>query len=287
MEDYKTKYEKLIQRIDDLTANGLIDKGVGKGIIEDFTTFESKDEKIRKALIESFKIHDLKALIILGFSAKDVIDWLERVGKQNEQNFEEKCKHCECFDGYDFCSHRKNFGSITDESIENCKNNNLFIEKQVEQKLTDKVEPKFKVGDKITNGENIYTINNIVKDCYFVKEHDCVEIPFEYQDKWNLVEPKFKVGDIITNKKSKDTVKIVQILHDSYCYSGWDGAATVHSDFRISEQDNWELVWSEEDEKMLNSIIEVLEVTPSARFVPIKREIMIPWLESIKERMKR
>lgn len=238
MEDYKTKYEKLIQRIDDLTVNGLIDKMVGKGILEDFTTHESKDERIRKALIESFKIHDLRALIIPGFSAKDVIDWLEKVGKHNEQNFWEKCKHCECFDGYDLCLHKKNFGSVTDESKENCKNNNFFIEKQVEQKLTDKVEPKF------------------------------------------------KVGDIITNKKSKDTVKIVQILHDSYCYSGWDGAATVHSDFSISEQDNWELVWGEEDEKMLNSIIEVLEVTPSARFVPIKRETMIPWLESIKERMK-
>lgn len=56
------------------------------------------------------------------------------------------------------------------------------------------------------------------------------------------VEPKFKVGDIVTNKKSKDTVKIVQILHDSYCYSGWDGAATIYSDFSISEQDDWELV---------------------------------------------
>lgn len=56
------------------------------------------------------------------------------------------------------------------------------------------------------------------------------------------VEPKFRVGDVVTNKKSKDTVKIVQILHDSYCYSGWDGAATIYSDFSISEQDDWELV---------------------------------------------
>ena len=40
--------------------------------------------------------------------------------------------------------------------------------------------------------------------------------------------------------------------------------------------------WSEEDEKMLYSIIEVLEVMPSARFIPIKREIMIPWLESLR-----
>ena len=42
--------------------------------------------------------------------------------------------------------------------------------------------------------------------------------------------------------------------------------------------------WNEEDEKMLYSIIEVLEVMPSARFIPIKREIMIPWLKALHER---
>lgn len=79
------------------------------------------------------------------------------------------------------------------------------------------------------------------------------------QNPTDKIEPKFKVGDVVTNKKSKDTVKIVQILHDSYCYSGWDGAATVHSDFSISEQDDWELVeqkpaWSEEGEKVIHCL---------------------------------
>lgn len=44
--------------------------------------------------------------------------------------------------------------------------------------------------------------------------------------------------------------------------------------------------WSEEDKKMFDSIINVLEVTPSASFIPIKRETMIPWLKSLKERVK-
>ena len=42
--------------------------------------------------------------------------------------------------------------------------------------------------------------------------------------------------------------------------------------------------WSEEDEEMLKSIVNVLEVMPSANFIPIKRETMIPWLKSIKDR---
>lgn len=61
------------------------------------------------------------------------------------------------------------------------------------------------------------------------------------EQKPNIV-PIFKVGDIIKNKKNGDTVKVVQILSDSYCYLGWDGVATIHSDFLISDQGNWELV---------------------------------------------
>lgn len=103
------------------------------------------------------------------------------------------------------------------------------------------------------------------------------------------VEPKFKVGDVVINKKSKDTVKIVQILHDSYCYSGWDGAATVHSDFNISEQDNWELVeqkptWSEKDDIRLNATVSFLE-----RYKGIDYEntgVCISWLKSLKDKMQ-
>lgn len=64
-------------------------------------------------------------------------DYLEKVGEHNEQNFWERCKHCEYFDGYDLCLHKKNFGSVTNESKENCKNNNFFIENQGEQKTDE------------------------------------------------------------------------------------------------------------------------------------------------------
>lgn len=47
---------------------------------------ESEDERIRKALIKSFEIHDLRALIIPGFSAKDVIAWLEKQGEPTDIN---------------------------------------------------------------------------------------------------------------------------------------------------------------------------------------------------------
>ena len=168
MEDYKVKFEKLIQRIYDLTIKGEIDEKAGKSILKDFTVEsedESEDERIRKALIESFKINDLKSLIIPGFSAKDVIDWLERVGKQNEQNFWEKCKHCECFDGYDLCLHKKNFGSVTNESKENCKNNNFFIEKQVEQnpEINDNILLRFSFYQ--YDDDTLYLSSVFVEEC--------------------------------------------------------------------------------------------------------------------------
>ena len=52
----------------------------------------------------------------------------------------------------------------------------------------------------------------------------------------------FKAGDIIANKITKHRVKIegVDLKNQAYYYSMWDGAATVHSDFPIGEQDEWE-----------------------------------------------
>lgn len=42
-----------------------------------------------------------------------------------------RCMICEFFDGYDMCCHNENFGSITQKSLDNCKNNNIFKEKPV------------------------------------------------------------------------------------------------------------------------------------------------------------
>lgn len=70
------------------------------------------------------------------WAAQSLIEYAKReIEKQEEkQTFWEKCNHCEYFDGYDICLHKKNFGSVTNESKENCGKNNFFIENQGEQK---------------------------------------------------------------------------------------------------------------------------------------------------------
>ena len=40
-----------------------------------------------------------------------------------------RCIDCEFFDGYDMCCHHENFGSITQQSLDNCKKHNLLKEK--------------------------------------------------------------------------------------------------------------------------------------------------------------
>lgn len=40
-----------------------------------------------------------------------------------------RCTGCEFFDGYDMCCHHENFGSITQQSLDNCKKHNLSKEK--------------------------------------------------------------------------------------------------------------------------------------------------------------
>ena len=131
---------------------------------------ESEDERIRKELLNYFehygsthcqgvKVADILVWLEKQDKQKPVIsydalregiayfeitqyqidNWLkkyidvEKQGEQNEQIFWEKCNHCEYFDGYDICLHEKNFGSVTNESKENCKNNKFYFEKKKEQ----------------------------------------------------------------------------------------------------------------------------------------------------------
>lgn len=44
-------------------------------------------------------------------------------------NLDCRCTDCELFDGHDMCCHHENFGSITQQSLDNCKKHNLFKEK--------------------------------------------------------------------------------------------------------------------------------------------------------------
>jgi hypothetical protein len=66
-----------------------------------------------------------------------------------------------------------------------------WLEKQGEQKPTDKVEPKFKVGDSIRykNSGAVFTIKSVFSDHYSLTNNEGL-LYFMFQDKYELVEQK-------------------------------------------------------------------------------------------------
>lgn len=102
---------------------------------------ESEDERIRKALVRFHK----STIDVDGIKGEEIVAWLE---KQGEQKPTEKQKEI-------------NYA----EEIKKCKDNPLyFFDKYVNIKLKEQkpiiVEPKFKVGDWITDGEAVFHITS-------------------------------------------------------------------------------------------------------------------------------
>lgn len=81
-----------------------------------------------------------------------------------------------------------------------------WLEKQGEQKPTDKVEPKFKVGDWITNGEYTWLIEGIHNSFYYIvslegcKTDDTISHVDEYFHLWTIADAKY--GDVLATDNS-------------------------------------------------------------------------------------
>lgn len=122
-------------------------------------------------------------------------------------------------------------------------------------KLIDKIEPKFKVGNVVTNSSGLYpdvkcTISavNYNEQYYCYKEVSGVTY-FKDQDKLMLVDdikPKFKAGDRVKGASSENpekvfVINIVNTSHKCYHYFNSKGIVTMFKD-----QDKLTLVNGEE-----------------------------------------
>lgn len=82
--------------------------------------------------------------------------------------------------------------------------------------MEEETKSKFKVGDKITNGNVTLTILSLLSDRYVVEDTfgKCGTLYFNSQDEWKIVEeeikPKFKVGDRVFNKATRKWVNIIE-----------------------------------------------------------------------------
>ena len=147
---------------------------------------ESKDEKIRKALIEHFKFNVQQ--ILYDFSNKDVLAWLE---KQGEQKYTQK--------------------DVDNAYLKGVSTTKRMFEKQ--QKPTDTVEPKFKVGDWVVQGCNILKIRCVGDEYYcfetvggYVDDMLVSEIDSLYH-LWTIQDAKD--GDVLTGKVDGDNYILI------------------------------------------------------------------------------
>ena len=157
---------------------------------------EDEDERIRKALIDGFTVMKESKNCGKTFSkykipVEDILAWLEKQGKNNMGISEATKQELE-----------NNLNkALEKETPESC---NEFLD---EQKPTDKVKPKFKVGDIIRHKKQGFTCKIIAIDTeYRLSGCNGTHLPFDSQDAYELVERKpadkvepFEIGDLITN----------------------------------------------------------------------------------------
>lgn len=261
-----------------------INSGDGVAAPSDWTTCEvifpelkeSEDERIRKGLIQYFSTFTLDTFA--GLDPKKILAWLEKQGEIDKISYEiaEKEKRefvgdgfIKCYAGFqDFKEGETYWLEYLGNDDYNVRSDNLlgktyhitpcqlytifkkqtWLEKQGEQKPTDKVEPKFKVGDEIkTKNEESLIITRIDRWGYW--SEDLFICNFDDADNWELVEqkptdkiePKFHEGDIIKEKETGNLFYVNSIedfgytLHYKNCIT--KGCTT---DFKY--EDNYELV---------------------------------------------
>ena len=177
----------------------------------------------------------------------------------------------------------------------------VWLEKQGEQKPTDKVEPKFKVGDWITDYTSTFQIVKIEDEWYIADDGDkvCFDVIHQYYHLWTIQDAKD--GDVLSNKNGAIFINVGnneenRVTLDCYCYLSVQGNFCIEErktgswlykiDIQPATKEQRDLlftkmkeagyewddekkelkkieqksVWSEEDEKMLDSFLHKLEV---------------------------
>jgi hypothetical protein len=179
-----------------------------------------------------------------------------------------------------------------------------WLEKQGEQSSTDKVEPKFMVGDIISNGISEVKIVSIGKDNYTVTNGEIENhahvgnwvVYFKDQDNWRPVEQKssWSEGDEEIVEALNDYVKNLDILFSKINIGGKD---VLSKEFREKVQ-HWlksikdrvqpKQEWNEEDDKFFEELYKELRKGYEDASIEQLKDIYsrrLQWLESIKSRL--
>ena len=211
---------------------------------------ESEDEMIRKKLITFFQRFPYTNLYDASLNAKDVLAWLEKQGEQKPADkVEPKFKVGDTVTGKPMSCHGKVFKGEPFKIVDIIEDNYVSDDGKtysislqdgwelVEQKPTDKVEPKFKVGDWVIFAENhnsVYQVERIDNNRYYLRHYLGGTLSVHFDNDlirlWTIQDAKD--GDVLFEDKisslpspfivifkKKDPVN----TFSSHCFIGFDG----------------------------------------------------------------
>lgn len=153
-----------------------------------------------------------------------------------------------------------------------------WLEKQKEQKPTDKIDLKFNIGDTIVNkknGEKCTISNRCLLHQYYSDTNHCHEIKFDEQDDWELVKeqkPNFsekdstdfeiEVHEIIAQARNDSRLNDEDVLKQ---FEEEAAFALMLKANKLIEQQK-PAKWSEEDADILNCCISSIEEAKENRY---------------------
>lgn len=145
MENYKEKYEQALENIKKIKATNKDNKKLVDFIEYKYPELkESEDERIRKWI---YNLVSNQKKIAENFLSKENVTVTEKALAWLEKQGEKKPEFCHHEVDFSDCS--KEYRKAYYDGWNNC--NQQHAQLKAEQKPTDKVEPKFKVGDFIIN----------------------------------------------------------------------------------------------------------------------------------------
>ena len=245
--DYEKKYKELIEKIELISHSALtieqhqiIDTILGE-------LKESKDEKARKALVEMVRDRTGDELWVdYNVHKEEALTWLEKQAQKPTIEM----KSAEESLGID----SETYNEIVDECIYG------------ENKPVDKVEPKFKVGDWITNGDYTWKIVEVKPLDYILQSQDgnIVDDSISHVDEQfhSFTIQDAKNGDVIACENGR--IGIFKCLNDNLSLDG---------------------AWSEEDEHKVKDTIYFLDTAKKHYASTTALDDCIEWLKSLKERL--
>ena len=245
MEDYKEKYEMALEGIQEILSSGQDSIKMPQlqlrlqGIFPELRGDE--DEKIRKALVRFHK----STIDIDGIKGADILAWLEKQGDNNNQNWKPSKEQINALEHFVRSIGESGYTSPYDDNTNllNSLINDLYkLEKQGEQKptvldfkasnfyvskvdgkihditynSTDKLEPKFKVGDFIVNDYCMGRVIEITNDAYLLDTEQGIPFSCEHNvHLWTIADAK--EGNILAGKIDGDNyILIFKTIKDGW-----------------------------------------------------------------------